>query len=75
MAIEAPMTTTERAEGDRGQGPHGWTIGEPTVARNAPAASFIPGAPGVATLILSIVFAFSNVGVIIPPNWLPSSRH
>jgi hypothetical protein len=27
------MTTTERAEGDRGQGPRGWTIGEPTVAR------------------------------------------
>ena len=25
------MATTERAEGDRG--PHGWTIGEPTVAR------------------------------------------
>src|SRR6476620_11740575 len=33
-----------------------------------------PRCPRVATLILSIVFAFSNVGVIIPPNWLPASE-
>ena len=36
------MTTTERAEGDRGQRPHGWAIGEPTVARRQNCGKSVP---------------------------------